>query len=145
MAAVPDPRDCLSTDMQIKSGQSNAIKPVTEHVLELAFTKATLVAAATGFLHVTRAAPGINLTKYATYPGPIDPTFFTSTLLMQLNNPPVLPGDTVPLTQPGRRLMWVLGYTKFEDHFVVAETALNGVKMRVSINTFDASWLIHID
>ncbi|KAM0689192.1 hypothetical protein Q7P36_011269 [Cladosporium allicinum] len=28
--AVPDPRDCLSTDMQIKSGQSNAIKPMIQ-------------------------------------------------------------------------------------------------------------------
>jgi hypothetical protein len=144
ITAVPDPRDCLSTDIQIKSGQSNAIEPVTEHVLELAFTKATIIAAATGFLHATHGAAGINLTKYALYPGPIDPTFFTSTLLMQLNNPPTLPGDTVPLTQPGRRLMWVLGSTRFEDHFVVAESALNGVKMRVSITAFDALWIIYI-
>jgi hypothetical protein len=105
---------------------------VTEHVLELAFTKATIVAAATGFLH-----KAVNLTEYALYPGPVAPTFFTTTLLMNLNNPPALPGDTTGLTQPGRRLMWVLGSTKFEDHFVVAETSLNAVKMRVSIIAVD--------
>jgi hypothetical protein len=130
---VPDPNDCLSTDVRIVSGQANAIKPVTEHVLELAFTKATILAAATGLLHEK-----IDLTKYPLFPGPIAPTFFTTTLLMQLNNPPALPGDTVPLTQPGRRLMWVLGSSQFEDHFVVAETAINAAKMRVSFGTIYA-------
>jgi hypothetical protein len=96
---------------------------VTEHILELAFTKATILAAATGKLHNS-----IDLTSCITqYPGPIQPTFFTTTLKMDLKNPPALPGDTVGLTQPSKRLMWVLGSTTFEDHFVVAEAALNSV------------------
>jgi hypothetical protein len=126
---IPDPYNCMSTEPAIKIGQSNAIKPVTEHILELAFTKATLLAAATGMLHNK-----IDLTKFSNkFPGPIDPTFFTTTILKDLKNPPALKGDSVGLLQPSKRLMWVMGSTAFEDHFVVAETAVNRIKMFVSI------------
>jgi hypothetical protein len=65
---------------------------------------------------------------------------------MDLKNPPALPGDTVGLTQPSKRLMWVLGSTTFEDHFVVAEAALNSVKMRVGdeLKVVDLQLLLNI-
>jgi hypothetical protein len=116
--------------MRILKQQSEAQIPVTEHILELAFTKVTVEAAASGKLHGK-----IELAEHNKfYPGLIDPAFFTTTIQMHLNNPPALPEDTSGLTQPSRRLMWVLGTRKFEDHFVVAEDAINSVKVRVSVS-----------
>lgn len=139
---VPDPNSCLSTEPRIVIGQSNALTPVTEHILELAFTKATIIAAGTGMLHEK-----INLkTVSAKFPGAIQPTLFTDTLIKHLTNPPALIGDNDGLTQPGRRLMWVLGSLTYEDHFVVAEAALNSAKMRVSDKqqTSDLQLLLNI-
>lgn len=126
---LPPPDFSMGVDPGIVSGANNWVTAAaTEHIFELSFPREIIEALATGvFL-------GVKLES-----GPL-PSGFIDFILNGHTQAPDIIGMRAR-NNPRvniRRLMWMLGTTKNDQHFVITSDEFNGLKGKVCFSAWNA-------